>query len=75
MGQVRKVRGLKKKIVNAMPKEGQTPQDFCYILRDQGSMPLRDFLAEQDIDAKDCGLVRLWFGKCVAPSRSVCALS
>ncbi|MFT4641032.1 MAG: hypothetical protein ACI8T1_004367 [Verrucomicrobiales bacterium] len=59
MGQIRKARGLNKKIVNPFPKERRTTQDFCHVMEGQGSMPLKDWLAERAIKPEDCGLVSI----------------
>ncbi len=57
MGQIRKARGLNKKIVNPMPKERRSAMDFCHVLEMQGSAPLREWLAERGLCQDDCGLV------------------
>jgi predicted nucleotidyltransferase len=56
MGQIRKARGLKKKIVNPQPKEARTLLDFCHIPHGQGSVPLLEWLTSQGYDAGHCGL-------------------
>lgn len=57
--QVRKARGLNKKIVNPMPRERKTPLDFCYVLWKQGSMPLKKWLEEQGYRQELCGLANI----------------
>lgn len=54
--QIKKARGLNKKIVNPMPRERQTPLDFCYVLKGNGSIPLRQWLDENKLDQSRCGL-------------------
>ena len=54
--QIKKARGLNKKIVNPMPRERQTPLDFCYVLKGNGSVPLRQWLDEKELDQSRCGL-------------------
>jgi hypothetical protein len=41
--QIKKARGLNKKIVNPMEKERKTLLDFCWVPKLQGSIPLKDF--------------------------------
>jgi len=55
--QVRKARGLNKKIVNPMTKEKKTVIDFCYILNKQGSISLKQWLAENDKQQNRIALV------------------
>ena len=57
--QVRKARGLNKKIVNPMPKEKKTVIDFCYILNKQGSIPLKQWLSNQNKQQERIGLVNI----------------
>jgi len=42
--QIKKARGLNKKIVNPMEKERKTLLDFCWVPSGQGSVPLKEFL-------------------------------
>lgn len=44
MTQIKKARGLKKKIVNPMPKEKKSLLDFCYVLKGYDTIPLRQWL-------------------------------
>ncbi len=57
VGQVKKARGLNKKIVNPEPEARKGLVDFCYVLRGQGSVPLKEWLAGQQLEAKDLGAV------------------
>ena len=57
MGQIRKARGLNKKIVNPQPEERKTLLDFCFILEGQGSVPLLDWLESRGFEQDSCGLV------------------
>ena len=56
--QIQKCRGLNKKCVQSVmePKE---VLDFCYTFKDQGSQPIKEFLAEKGLDQKYCGLVSI----------------
>lgn len=57
--QVRKARGLNKKIVNPVSKEKKTILDFCYILRKQGSMKLKEWLEKEGKNQQQIGLVNI----------------
>ena len=57
MGQIRKARGLNKKIVNPEPEQRRHLREFCFILKGQGSVSLVDWLKERSINEEDCGLV------------------
>ncbi|MDB6080237.1 MAG: nucleotidyltransferase [Akkermansiaceae bacterium] len=56
MGQIRKARGLNKKIVNPQPEQRLAMLDFCHVPEGQGSVPVLDWLTARGIDPKDCGL-------------------
>ncbi len=58
VSQISKARGLNKKIVNPVT-ERKDILDFCYTFKDQGSYPIKDFLAENKLDQKYCGLVNI----------------
>ena len=57
--QIRKARGLNKKIVNPVAKKKKLVIDFCYILSRQGSMPLSQWLKEQGKVQENVGLVNV----------------
>ena len=57
VAQIKKARGLNKKIVNPQPRDRMHLRDFCYILEGQGATPLALWLEEQGINEEDCGLV------------------
>jgi len=57
--QIRKARGLNKKIMNPMKKKRKGILEFCYILSGQGSVPLVTWLAEKGIQQEHCGLVNI----------------
>ncbi len=57
--QVKKARGLNKKIVNPIDKKKKTILDFCYILHEQGSITLHQWLDLNQIDQTNCGLVNV----------------
>ena len=58
VSQIEKARGLKKKIVNPIT-ERKDILDFCYTFKDQGSQPIKEWLAETGLDQKYCGLVNV----------------
>lgn len=57
--QIKKARGLEKKIVNPMEKERKSILDFCFILDDGKSVELKKFLSTQKLDQSNCGLSRI----------------
>lgn len=57
--QIQKAKGLNKKIMKPMEKEKLTPLDFCYAIQGNDTMPLRDYLKEQKLDQKFCGLSKV----------------
>ncbi|NRB53654.1 MAG: nucleotidyltransferase domain-containing protein [Saprospiraceae bacterium] len=57
--QIKKARGLNKKIVNPMKKERKTVLDFCYMAEGGGSVPLQKFLADRKLQQENCGLVNV----------------
>lgn len=59
MTQVKKARGLNKKILNPLPKERKNILDFCYVTVGQGSMELEKWLEKSDLKQEQCGLVNI----------------
>ncbi|HAA15159.1 MAG TPA: nucleotidyltransferase [Cytophagales bacterium] len=57
--QIRKAKGLKKKVFNPQPKERKSLMDFCHVVKGQGSVLLVDWLREQGWEADRLGLVRM----------------
>ena len=57
--QIRKARGLNKKIVNPVEKEKKTVLDFCYILKNHGSVPLQKWLEHNNYEQDRIGLVNI----------------
>jgi predicted nucleotidyltransferase len=55
--QIRKARGLNKKMVNPQPEQRKHLREFCHVLEAQGSVPLAEWLAQRGLDEKHCGLV------------------
>ena len=56
--QIKKARGLGKKIVNPVT-ERKDVLDFCFVADKQGSKPVKEYLAEHGLDQKYCGLVNI----------------
>lgn len=57
--QIKKARGLNKKILNPVDAVRKTILDFCYVLQGQGSVPVAAWLAKRQYRQDDCGLVRV----------------
>ncbi|TDX12460.1 DNA polymerase beta superfamily protein [Flavobacterium sp. S87F.05.LMB.W.Kidney.N] len=57
--QIKKARGLNKKIVNPLPKEKKRLLDFCYVLKGYETIPLLEFLQENNWNQEQIGLVNL----------------
>lgn len=57
--QIKKARGLNKKIVNPVDRERKTVLDFCHIYQNKTSQPFHVFLKEQNIRQEDCGLAAI----------------
>ena len=58
VSQIGKARGLNKKIVNPVT-ERKDILDFCYTFKNQGSQPIKEFLAEHHLDQRYCGVVNI----------------
>lgn len=56
LGQIRKARGLNKKIVNPQPETRRALLDFCNVPQGQGSVPVLEWLAGKNISPARCGL-------------------
>lgn len=59
IAQVKKARGLNKKINNPVGEERKTPLDFCRLMEDGQTKDLRKWLAARGYDQKFCGVVAL----------------
>ncbi|MFP9098115.1 DNA polymerase beta superfamily protein [Flavobacterium sp. RHBU_24] len=57
--QIKKATGLKKKIINPVDKERKSLLDFCYVLSGNTSIPLADWLSENNLSQEQCGLVSI----------------
>jgi len=59
MSQIRKAKGLKKKIFNPIDKKRKTPISFCFVNYESGSIPLTKYLEINNWRQEDCGLVNI----------------
>lgn len=59
MTQVKKARGLNKKIMNPLPKQRKNILDFCYVVEGQGSVPVLQFLSKHNLQLRHCGLAAI----------------
>lgn len=59
MTQIKKAKGLKKKIHNPIDKQRKTVLDFCFVPDRQGAIALQAFLDRNGYDQRNCGLAKL----------------
>ncbi len=59
LSQIKKAKGLKKKIVNPVAKEQKTILSFCFVNYEQGSIPLLKYLEIKGWHQENCGLVNI----------------
>ncbi|WP_428225096.1 nucleotidyltransferase domain-containing protein [Flavobacterium sp.] len=59
MTQIKKARGLKKKIVNPMDKERKSLIDFCFILQGHSTIDLKQWLMSENYSQAHCGLINI----------------
>ncbi|MFN3405362.1 MAG: DNA polymerase beta superfamily protein [Cytophagaceae bacterium] len=59
MAQIKKAKGLNKKISNPVKKEKKSILDFCYVVEEPGSVPLQDWLDKHAYLQEHCGLVKI----------------
>lgn len=59
MTQIKKARGLKKKIVYPIAKERKSLLHFCSILKGYDSIPLLDWLYQNKMKQEQCGLINV----------------
>jgi uncharacterized protein len=57
--QIKKARGLNKKILNPLDRKRKTILDFCYVVKGQGSVTVVEWLIDHGYAQQDCGLVRI----------------
>ncbi len=59
LSQIKKAKGLKKKIVNPISKERKSVLSFCYVNYEQGSIPLLKYLEINNWKQGHCGLINV----------------
>lgn len=59
ISQIKKAKGLNKKILNPIDKKRKTVLEFCYVNFDHGSVPLTKFLSSKGFKQQDCGLTKI----------------
>jgi hypothetical protein len=57
--QIKKAKGLNKKINRSFEKERKSLLDFCYLAESNGTIPLTEWLKRRAFEQADCGLVKL----------------
>lgn len=59
ISQIKKARGLNKKIVNPFAEERKSVLEFCYVIQGHGSIPVLKWLEKNSYDQNNCGLVNI----------------
>lgn len=59
ISQIKKAKGLNKKILNPIAQERKSILDFCYVLQNQGSVSLKKWLSENRKVQEKCGLINI----------------
>lgn len=59
LSQIKKAKGLKKKIVNPVRKDRKNILSFCYINYEQGSIPISKFFEIKKWKQENCGLIKV----------------
>jgi len=57
--QIKKAKGLNKKIANPVEKERKSVLDFCYVVHQQGAISAQVWLDKNGFLQEDCGLVNI----------------
>ncbi|MDN3583486.1 DNA polymerase beta superfamily protein [Mucilaginibacter flavus] len=57
--QIKKAKGLNKKINRPLAHQRKTVPDFCYVAGSSGAVPLNDWLKTKGLLQQNCGLVKL----------------
>lgn len=57
--QIRKARGYKKKVVNPVAKERKSVLDFCFVMHENSSVSLSDWLERNNYKQEKCGLTAI----------------
>lgn len=59
LSQIKKAKGLKKKIVNPIAKERKSVLSFCFVSYEQGAIPVQKYLEIKGLKQENCGLVNI----------------
>ncbi|WP_235299696.1 DNA polymerase beta superfamily protein [Portibacter marinus] len=59
ISQIKKAKGLNKKILKPIDKKRKTVLEFCYVNYGNGSVPLTKFLSLKGFKQQDCGLTKI----------------
>lgn len=57
--QIKKARGLNKKINRPLATKRKTVLDFCFVMQSNGTIPLEEWLNNNNFSQEQCGLVNL----------------
>ncbi|RQO72723.1 nucleotidyltransferase [Pedobacter sp. KBW01] len=57
--QIRKAKGLNKKILNPIPKLRKTVLDFCFVMVNYSSVKFKSWLIKSGISQANCGLAKI----------------
>jgi predicted nucleotidyltransferase len=57
--QIKKARGYKKKIINPVDKDRKSVLDFCFVLQGYSSVPLNEWLEQNNLVQERCGLTSI----------------
>ncbi|WP_367867618.1 nucleotidyltransferase domain-containing protein [Pedobacter sp. WC2423] len=57
--QIKKARGLNKKINRPLDAKRKTVLDFCFVMQSNGTIPLKEWLQINNFSQQQCGLVNL----------------
>lgn len=57
--QIKKARGLNKKILNPIDQKRKTILDFCYVVQGHQSIPASIWLTKEQYKQEECGLIRI----------------
>lgn len=63
LAQIKKAKGLKKKIVNPVAEERKSVLSFCFVNYEQGAIPLQKYLEIKGFKQNNCGLVNIQYMK------------
>ena len=57
--QIKKAKGLNKKIMNPLERERRGVLDYCHVVVGSGTVPVKEWLARQGWRQEDCGLTNV----------------